>query len=661
MPAEFNRDRAAFVPANDYAAGIFIERVKLVLSGKVFAQPETINDAIELYQCKLIVEQHPYFFAEEDRPYLEKATADYFAQACSLASSLLERNSIGDAFDSVELQYISRFWDLVASANLWRKISEPDLQMLLVRSPTCLHDVLQIPAMVKRFDACLCQALPKALPFSAELIIREFGVNGVSNTRISLPSSMSFEVIDELMLKYLESETPNYNYVSVLTKWPSSAKDYYRPSPEVVVLAKRRSKELNEQLLSQGTGVNHTISVTFSAEQKACKSAVYDEKQFILSYGLDWLQAHTDCGTILNNFIYVFEFMSPDGLLSLPAHKYENSTLLETFITRAFDEYSTSTGFDFRQMQAQMALQGYEEILKEEGASIERALDYACNEYIESQFGVSGFSVSLPARDATWLDKCKAMGPEIERVLKAFILYCDKGEIDSAYFPFIDIKLFDQIPSLVKDKYLIPGSSFERRAAVLFHDQSHLAFLQTKKSKHQEFYFHINSEFVSKTDFYDVNWSLIDGLIADGYVVEEPDGTLRPTNRTHVLKRLWDNGGIGLSRQGDHVKQVAKELVEENLAVYSSALFTPDEAGYLNYMFNNARFSNALALRNKYDHADFSVEDPNAAEYQQDYYKLLLVLILIVLKINDDLAIALGTGGVEDFVDWPWVDDSLMG
>lgn len=55
-----------------------------------------------------------------------------------------------------------------------------------------------------------------------------------------------------------------------------------------------------------------------------------------------------------------------------------------------------------------------------------------------------------------------------------------------------------------------------------------------------------------------------------------------------------------------------------------------------------------------------SVRDPNAADYQQDYFSLLLLLVLITLKINDDLFCALEAGGIDDLVDWPWIDDSLV-
>ena len=77
-------------------------------------------------------------------------------------------------------------------------------------------------------------------------------------------------------------------------------------------------------------------------------------------------------------------------------------------------------------------------------------------------------------------------------------------------------------------------------------------------------------------------------------------------------------------------------------------------------MFNNTEFCNSLALHNKYDHGTFRVNDPNAEEYASDYDNLLSLLIGIMLKIFDDLSLRYRAGGVEDFVDWPLMDESVV-
>lgn len=72
-----------------------------------------------------------------------------------------------------------------------------------------------------------------------------------------------------------------------------------------------------------------------------------------------------------------------------------------------------------------------------------------------------------------------------------------------------------------------------------------------------------------------------------------------------TLKLVWEKGAIEICKYRDQDKALANDLVDLGWLVYSDSLFTSDESAYLNYMFNNAEFSNSLALRNKYDHGTF--------------------------------------------------------
>ena len=77
-------------------------------------------------------------------------------------------------------------------------------------------------------------------------------------------------------------------------------------------------------------------------------------------------------------------------------------------------------------------------------------------------------------------------------------------------------------------------------------------------------------------------------------------------------------------------------------------------------MFNDAMFSNALGLRNKYDHGNRFIDDPESPQISSDYSALLMVLVCVILKINDDLSFAFDVTGIDELVDWPWLDDSTI-
>lgn len=52
-------------------------------------------------------------------------------------------------------------------------------------------------------------------------------------------------------------------------------------------------------------------------------------------------------------------------------------------------------------------------------------------------------------------------------------------------------------------------------------------------------------------------------------------------------------------------------------------------------MFNNAVHSNAVVLRNSYDHGNSPVNDTNSSQFARDYYFFLMLIIEITLKISE--------------------------
>lgn len=62
-------------------------------------------------------------------------------------------------------------------------------------------------------------------------------------------------------------------------------------------------------------------------------------------------------------------------------------------------------------------------------------------------------------------------------------------------------------------------------------------------------------------------------------------------------------------------------------------MYSEPEEKYLDYLLNNKQFDNSLAIRNGYAHGKIVDE----TEYLHDYYVALLVLLIDVVKINEEL------------------------
>ena len=75
--------------------------------------------------------------------------------------------------------------------------------------------------------------------------------------------------------------------------------------------------------------------------------------------------------------------------------------------------------------------------------------------------------------------------------------------------------------------------------------------------------------------------------------------------------------------------------MEEEKIKFDGSLFSKDEVDYLNYILNDRSFDNGLSLRNKYLHGSYYAE--NEKENEIDYFKLLKIYALIIIKINEEL------------------------
>lgn len=84
-----------------------------------------------------------------------------------------------------------------------------------------------------------------------------------------------------------------------------------------------------------------------------------------------------------------------------------------------------------------------------------------------------------------------------------------------------------------------------------------------------------------------------------------------------------------------------EKLGEKNHVCFESTLFSRNEQDYFDYYLNKTKFTNGYDIRNKYLHGTNSNDKK---QYEADYYRILKLIIIIIIKINDDLCIK------EDFI-----------
>lgn len=659
---DFNHIRIVSYDRNDWAVGAFIDRCLHILKEGHRIQIATINDAIEVHQLKLTFETVPELFKEAEVTDVASAVAALFANACKYTRKTLESSGILDIYEEVEMQYAAQFWGLLHACGAERLISSEGISELLSRHVECLAPILENDKLVKSFDAEIGKSLKDNPYYSAELLIRKYATESRNQNAIHLPKCLSQGDFDSIMSGYLEDQRANPNLMEALFNWPSgTSKCRFSPSPSVKVRAKRAYDKAMHELFQQDTGLKYGAGVQIDPKQIACKGIKVDGLTMTYSFSETWLGKYTDHASIMNNCRYLLDVVDRSGLMAAPSHSHEESGLLATLGPHVLGEYRMNTISNMRESLANVEVVAYANFLESCGTRLEDALEWTYNVYFEEEYSVRGFTLALPSKGASWLDKCKSIGPEIERAVKSYSIYSRIGKIDGDYFPYESFKSFGTLNALSEKKYAIGGACFERWGFCLFSDQCMLTYRNGHDDRARCFFDLISKAMVTIDD-YDAAYADTLRHLVDRQLVSicEETGALAPTLRSIYLKAVWDKGAIALGRCGDGDLALIDGLVSDEMLSYCGKLFTPDEAAYLDYMFNDASFPNSQGLRNRYDHAHSPIDDPDAASIRLDYYRMLTLLIAITLKINDELSNATGRGYLEDFVDWPYYDESVL-
>ena len=297
-------------------------------------------------------------------------------------------------------------------------------------------------------------------------------------------------------------------------------------------------------------------------------------------------------------------------------------------------EYCVKHPFDGSRGNYQLGV-----VLKENNIRLEEILEWFFKEYLYKEFGVKNFVINFPSKNLTYLEKCKCIIGEIEKVIKQFSLYRDYNKVDNEVLELLSEQIsFENIKSLLSEKYIYIENENNIIKTILFHlfsDQSDLCYVKNKDTSYKNFIQMINSEKIDKSIFLNYQLPIIEFLLKEDIIQEDKEGYLCFNLKLIILlKELYEKEVLCSNYLGEGRKEI-EFLKNKNMLQYENTLFSKKESEYLNY-FLNSKFSNGLELRNKYAHGTHSLDE---VQHQIDYFKFLEIIVLIVIKINEEFCL----------------------
>ncbi|QUG41259.1 hypothetical protein KD050_18580 [Psychrobacillus sp. INOP01] len=101
----------------------------------------------------------------------------------------------------------------------------------------------------------------------------------------------------------------------------------------------------------------------------------------------------------------------------------------------------------------------------------------------------------------------------------------------------------------------------------------------------------------------------------------------------YVLKELYYKEVMSYWHYPADIQVLIEELSAGNLVDFENSLFSRNEQDYLDCYFNKSKFTNGNDIKIKYLHG---TNTNNEKQYEIDYYTILKMFVIIVIKINDD-------------------------
>lgn len=631
--------RVKYYSTNDLSAGFYLKRIEDIICNFVVEKKRVdINEIIELYNIQQFFHNRIYsiHWTKQQLNDYSEIVSD-FSKVIGKFFLRINIDTIESMFDTIYYDYRNDFWKLIEKYKVYDKISVEQFRKIILNKHFILNDVLKCKNIVKKFSDEIITYMEKN-PFCAEIILSYYLEKHDRNIEsLYFPVELSNEKKTLILDKYIASNPSNINYLKLI--FESNSTNNLRLPDRLKLKAKRKYDEEIETLFKEGTGFEYGAKVSFSNKiDEEFKFETDDNRILSVLYSAKWIKENLDYPTLLNNFIYLFGYTDLQ-FRSLHVSRESQMSIIEKYLgIKGRKEYPTGIAFQQIQMLAQLQMIGYCNELEKYNIFLEDIIEWFFCNYLEEEFNVKGFCFNKSSHTVSYLEKCRNIAAEFDNILKRFKIYCEDGEIDDELLHISTEHIFiKDIPSMLSNKYIYPcGNDYQTISNLLFSDQSIIHYLPKLSNNYNSFYCLLEKENVYYDMFEDYQIPSIDWLIDHNIIKIDNKKRIMPYwEKIKILNELYQHDVVCFSYMKKY-QSIIMELNKMGLVQFSSSLFSRPEQDYYNYLFNKSEFDNGLDIRNSYTHGTQRVDEN---QNKQDYFIFLRIMILIVIKINEEFCL----------------------
>lgn len=632
-------DRVKFYSNSDMTTAYNFNKA-IEVSKSITDKDYTINEILEFYNILKIFNPEYLKYQNEDIRDNCIKTSKQINKMIGKFCYNIDENNIEEYLNDVEFNYVEDFFEIIDKYKIYKRISKEKISDLLDKKTSYLHIILHNKNVVFVYDEIIREKLLKNRD-SAELLLDEFEVDHSGNyIPRTFPKSLTNEDKNIILVNYINSEFANLNYLRLIVNL--QATNELNVYDKTKLLAKRKAEEQEKKLFENNPGIEMSTLVLFKENLKETVEYNIKDQNWEFSYDINWIKENkNDNSTLLNNFIYLFEYVDRQMRWNLVSNINSMGVFERDIFMRSKRDYHIGAAFNRLNQLADIQMYGYCVQLQKLNVRIEDVLEWFFNYYLVKEFNIENYNISFPSKDSNNLEKCRTILPEIDSCLKQFNYLVEDGKIDPELLQISSTHLFfKDVKSLLKNKYVYSnGREYDLITYYFFSDQCMLSYVEKKKKSYKNFYELLLTEKIKKEEVVKYEQSSLKKLIDDNYIYIDDDGYIRIKNivQITILYDLYNNDVISYWKLNEKQRKEIDVLVEKGLLRFESTLFSKPEQDYLNYYLNKSEFINSLDLRNMYGHGTqpFGNEDI----HHSNYIRFLKLFVLIIIKINDELCI----------------------
>lgn len=640
-------NRVEYYSKEDMAGPHHLSKGEHILRSETKSSYTDINDVLELYNLKKYFDNELYLksWTQDDIENFKQKVTEYGKIIGHFFSTITDTNVVA-LHEQLLHGYIHSFWEIVNNHNVFNRISKPNFSIILESEPHLIHEILTHKGLVDYYHTELKNFL-LTYSQSAEILLNFYETENEPHRNPKfIPKSLTISDKENIISSYLNSTDTNLNYIGLIENVRN--RNDFKISDKTRLKAKRLHKSETEKFFAGKGGITYGVTISFPENTAKIKEGHIDDKLVAqYSYSLDFIKENNKPYLLFQNFKYLFEFIDNQNRINLVSKKSQLGLFEKIMGVHSQNEYRTGIGFSLSEMTSQGQIYGYNKILTELNTSLENILHFAFTTAFQVKYGFADNArFSIPSTTHSYFEKVRLLAPEFESILKQFKLFVEDGNID---FDLLQISSsptsIKDIPSLNINKYIYFNSDNKEMVGcsnLFFSDQTLLAYVEPfKEEKYHTFFDLLVNEQVSFNNYEEHQKPQLNYLIDKGFISVDDNGFIQITNteRLFVFKDLYDNEFASFYRYPIEFQKEVFQMTYENIVFFESSLFSKTEQSYFNYFLNKSEFTNGLDLRNSYLHGTQANPD-EIQKHEYAYFTYLKLLILTMLKIDDDLQIS---------------------